>query len=114
MREKKKGEGDNLVIIATKSEMTDVRNNPNQIFVVLVYKDTLLSANDLTYIPSVVAHVLQEYNDVFLRKHQLDYLHCKKLSIKLISCMELHFLTIPHTEPTLKKPKKFKGKYKHF
>jgi hypothetical protein len=65
MREKKKGEGDNLVTIAAKSEMRDVRNNPNQIFIVLVYKDTLLSANDLTSIPSVVAHVLQEYSDVF-------------------------------------------------
>jgi hypothetical protein len=68
MREKKKGEGDNLVMIATKSEMRDVRNNPNQIFVVLVYKDTLLLANDLTSIPSVVAHVLQEYSDVFLEE----------------------------------------------
>jgi hypothetical protein len=68
MRERKKGRGDNLVMIATKSEMRDVRNNPNQNFVVLVYKDTLLSANDLTYIPSVVTHVLQEYIDVFLEE----------------------------------------------
>jgi hypothetical protein len=52
-------------MIATKSEMRDVRNNPNQIFIVLVYKGTLLSANDLTSIPSVVTHVLQEYSDVF-------------------------------------------------
>jgi hypothetical protein len=66
--EREKGEGDNLVKIATKSEMRDVRNNPNQIFIVLVYKDTLLSANDLTSIPSVVAHVLQEYSDVFLEE----------------------------------------------
>jgi hypothetical protein len=65
MREKKKDRGDNLVMIATKSKMRDVSNNPNQNFVVLVYKDTLLSANDLTYIPSVVTHVLQEYIDVF-------------------------------------------------
>jgi hypothetical protein len=35
MREKKKGEGDNLVMIATKSKRRDVRNNPNQIFIVL-------------------------------------------------------------------------------
>ena len=49
-------------------------------------KDTLLSANDLTSIPSVVARVLQEYEDVFpeetpaglppLRgiKHQIDFI----------------------------------------
>jgi hypothetical protein len=30
-----------------------------------VYKDTLLSTNDLTSVPSVITHVLQEYNDVF-------------------------------------------------
>ena len=29
-------------------------------------KDTLLEANNLTSIPSVVARVLQEYEDVFL------------------------------------------------
>jgi hypothetical protein len=45
-------------MVATKFEIRDVRNNPNQNFVVLVYKDTLLPANDLTSIPSVVAHVL--------------------------------------------------------
>ena len=31
----------------------------------LVNKDSLLSANDLTSIPSAIAHVLQDYNDVF-------------------------------------------------
>jgi hypothetical protein len=68
MREKKKGEGDNLVMIATKSEMRDVRNNPNQNLIVLVYKDTLLSANDFTSIPSVVTDILQEYSDIFLEE----------------------------------------------
>jgi hypothetical protein len=65
MREKKKGEGENLIMIATKSEMRDVRHNPTQVLIVLVYKDTLLLANNLISIPSVIAHVLQDYNDVF-------------------------------------------------
>jgi hypothetical protein len=56
--EKKKGEGENLIMIATKSELRDVRNNPNQVFVIIVYKDTLLLANDLTSVPSAIAHVL--------------------------------------------------------
>jgi hypothetical protein len=99
-------------MIATKSEMRDVRNNPTLVLIVLVYKDTLLLANNLTSIPSVNAHVLQDYNDVFAEENQLDFLHCEELSIKLISCLELHFLTILHTEPSLKKPKKFKGMYK--
>jgi hypothetical protein len=57
--------GENLIMIATKSEMRDVRNNPNQIFVIIMYKDTMLSTNDLTLVPLTVAHVLQKYNVVF-------------------------------------------------
>ena len=48
----------------------------------------------------------------FQRKHQLDFLLCEALSIKLISSLELHFLTMLHTAPTLKRLRKFKGKYK--
>jgi hypothetical protein len=86
MRDNKKREGENLVMIATKSEMRDVRRNPDQVLIILVCKDTLLSANDLTSVPSVVARVLQEYEDVFpeetpaglppLRgiEHQIDFI----------------------------------------
>jgi hypothetical protein len=52
-------------MIATKSEMRDVRKNPDQVLITLVCKDTFLSANDLTFVPSVVARVLQEYEDIF-------------------------------------------------
>jgi hypothetical protein len=62
---KNKRAGENLVMVATKSEMRDVRNNPTQVLIVLVYKDTLLLANNLTSIPSVIARVSQDYNDVF-------------------------------------------------
>ena len=65
LREKNKREGENLVMLATKSELRDVRLNPNQVVVVLVYKDALLSANDLTCLPSAVCDVLQEFEDVF-------------------------------------------------
>jgi hypothetical protein len=51
-----------------KVEMRYVRNNRTQVLIVLVYKDTLLMANNLTSILSVIAHVLQDYNDVFLEK----------------------------------------------
>jgi hypothetical protein len=53
------------VMIDTKSKMRDVRRNLDQVLIILVCKDTLLSANDLTSVPSVVARVLQEYKDVF-------------------------------------------------
>ena len=41
-RNKKKIERNNLIMLATKSEMRDVRNNPSQVLVVLVYKDTFI------------------------------------------------------------------------
>jgi hypothetical protein len=63
--DKNKRAGENLVMITTKSEMRDVRNNPTEVLIVLVYKDTLVPANNLTSIYSVIAHVLQDYNDVF-------------------------------------------------
>ena len=68
LREKKKGEGENVVMLATKSEMREVRNNPEQVLFVLVYKDILISANDMTSLPSVVSHLLQDYGDVFLEE----------------------------------------------
>ena len=58
LREKKKGEGEHLVMLATKSEMREVRNKPKQVLFVLVYKDILISANDMTSLPSVVSHLL--------------------------------------------------------
>jgi len=68
LREKKKGEGEHLVMLATKSEIREVRNNPKQVLFVLVYKDILISANDMTSLPSVVSHLLQDYGDVFLEE----------------------------------------------
>jgi hypothetical protein len=52
-------------MLATKSEMRDVRCNPSQVLIVLVYKDMLLSANDITSLPSVVQRLLQGYKVVF-------------------------------------------------
>jgi hypothetical protein len=57
---KNKRAGENLVIITAKSEISDVRNNPTQVLIVFVYKDTLLLANNFTSIPSVIDHVLQD------------------------------------------------------
>ena len=65
LSDKKKREGENLVMLATKSELRGVRQNPNQVIIVLMYKDALFSANDLTCLPSAISHVLQNYKDVF-------------------------------------------------
>jgi hypothetical protein len=84
LRDKKKGEGEHLVMLATKSETRDVRNSPDQVLFVLVCKDILISANDITSLPSVVSNLLEDYEDVFPKetpaglppfrgiKHQID------------------------------------------
>ena len=48
-------EKNKTVIIATKFEM---RDNPHMMQYVLLYKDAILSTNDMTSLPSVVSHVL--------------------------------------------------------
>ena len=113
-RNKKKMEGNNLIMLATKSEMRDVRNNPSQVLVVLVYKETLISANNITSLPSVISHLLQDYKDVIPEEIPAGLPHCEALNIKLISYLELHYPIVHHTAPILKKQRKFKGKYKHF
>jgi hypothetical protein len=43
LRDKKKEVGEHLVMVATKSELREVRNNPYQVLFVLVSKDVLIS-----------------------------------------------------------------------
>ena len=50
----------------------------------------------------------------FHKKHRLDYLQFEGLSIKSILFQGLHFLTVHHIEPILKKLRKYKGKCKNF
>ena len=64
-RDKRKEEGEHLVMLATKSELREVRNNPYQVLFVLVNKDVLISPNDITSLPSVVADLLQDFEYVF-------------------------------------------------
>jgi hypothetical protein len=52
-------------MLATKSELREVRNNLYQVLFVLVSKDVLISPNDITSLPSVVADLLQDLEDVF-------------------------------------------------
>ena len=64
-RDKRKEEGEHLVMLATKSELREVRNNPYQVLFVLVNKDVLISPNDITSLPSIVADLLQDFEYVF-------------------------------------------------
>ena len=55
-------------MLATKSELREVRNNPNQVLFVLMCKGILISPNDITSFPSVVSHLLQDYEDDFSKE----------------------------------------------
>ncbi|XP_073362328.1 uncharacterized protein [Aegilops tauschii subsp. strangulata] len=58
-------EKEELVMTARKRDMRELRE-PNTPFFVLLYKETLLAANDLpSTLPSVVPDLLQEYEGVF-------------------------------------------------
>ena len=65
MSGKREHERRKVVMIATKSEMREMRENPNMTHFVLLYKDAIHTANDMTSLPSVASNVLQEFNDVF-------------------------------------------------
>ena len=114
LREKKKGEGEHLVMLATKSEIREVRNNPKQVLFVLVYKDILISANDMTSLPSVVSHLLQDYGDVFLEETLAGLPPIRGIEHQLISFQGLHYLIDHHIEPTQKKQRRYRGKCKNF
>ena len=65
MSGKREHERKRVVMIATKSEMREMRENPNMTHFVLLCKDAILTTNDMTSLPSVASNVLQEFNDVF-------------------------------------------------
>jgi hypothetical protein len=65
MSGKRENERKSMVVVATKSEMREMRENPNITHFVLLYKDAILTANDMTSLPSAVSNVLQAFDDVF-------------------------------------------------
>jgi hypothetical protein len=85
LREKMKGEGEHLVLLTTKSELREVRNNPDQVFFVLVCKDILISPNDILLFLVLCLIFCRTMKMFFQKKHRLDYLLFEELSIKLIS-----------------------------
>jgi hypothetical protein len=84
-REKNKRDDKNLIMLAKKSEIRDVRCNPDQVLIVPVYEVMLLSANDITSLPSVVSCLLQGCKDVFPDETPAGLRHCMALNIKSIS-----------------------------
>ena len=66
LRGKKKSEGENsLVMLATKSDLREISEDPTSVPFVLMCKGALLSPNTITPLPRGVSNVLQEFSDVF-------------------------------------------------
>jgi hypothetical protein len=89
-------------------------SEPHAMFFVLLYKDSLLSTNDLpSTLPSIVFDALQEYEDVFPDEvppglppkrgieHQIDLVFGASSQIAL------------PTTPTQKKQRRFNNKWKN-
>ena len=63
---KKKSEGEKkLVMLATKSDLQEFREDPTLVPLVLMCKGEILVSNDMTPISLGVANVLQDFEDVF-------------------------------------------------
>jgi hypothetical protein len=74
-----------LVMMTRKGDLKEL-SEPNAMFFVLLYKDTLLSTNNLPYtLQSIVFDALQEYEDVFptVEWHVLRCESCHKAKFHL-------------------------------
>jgi hypothetical protein len=61
-----------LVMMTRKGDLKEL-SEPNAIFFVLLYKDTLFSTNNIpSTLPSIVFDALQEYEDMFLDEVPLE------------------------------------------
>jgi hypothetical protein len=91
----------------SKSDLREVRNTTTPFFV-LLHKEALLSTNDLpSSLSSVVLDLLQDFEDVFPMRYQLDFLHSMELSIKLIWYQTLLFQIVQTAAPIPKRQRKF-------
>jgi hypothetical protein len=102
-----------LVMMTRKGDLKEL-SETNAMFFVLLYKDALLSTNNLpSTLPSIVFDALQEYEDVFPDEvppglppkrgieHQIDLVCGTSLQIVL------------PTAPTQKKQRRFNNKWKN-
>ena len=65
----KKGEGKELVMLATKVDLREVRRDSTIYHLILVCKDLILSTNDSPPLPSALSSLLQEFEDIFPEEH---------------------------------------------
>jgi hypothetical protein len=103
-----------LVMLATKSDLTEFHEDPTAVPLVLMYKGNILVSNDMTP-PSIgVSNVLQEFSDVFPDEVPagLPPLRGIKHQIELIPGASLPDRATYRTNP--KETKEVQKKYKRF
>ena len=54
-----------LIVLATKEDLREFRDDPTAMPLVLMYKGEVLVSNDMTPITFGVSNVLQEFDDIF-------------------------------------------------
>ena len=103
-----------LVMMTKKGDMKELRE-PNAKFFVFLYKETLLSTNDLpSTLPSTILISCRAMKMCFPMKYHLGCHPKEALSIKSILFQVLHSPTDHHTAQTRRKPKKFSTKFKTY
>jgi len=114
LREKNKGEGEHLIMLAIKFKMREVRNNPDQVLFVLVYTDILVSANDITSFPSVVSHLLEDYEDVFPKETPAGLPPICGIEDQIVLIPGAALPNRPPYRTNLEEQRRYKGKCKNF
>ena len=90
-------------MLAKKGDIKQASATTGIVFMVWAKQLQQVEGLDL---PIQIKELLEEFKDMFL---VVPYLFVE-LSIKLIWCQELHFLTDQHTDVIQRKQKRFKGR----
>jgi len=75
----------------------------------MIWAKQLLQVEGLD-LPIQIKELLEEFKDVFPDELPKGFHLFAELSIKLIWCREIHFLTDQHTDVIQRKQKRFKGR----
>jgi hypothetical protein len=102
------------VIIATKSEMREMRDNPHMMHYELLYKDAIPSTNDMTSLHSVISHVLQAYNDVFPEEIPAGLPPLRGIEHQIDLILGASLPNRPPYRTIHRKPRKFSDKCKNY
>jgi hypothetical protein len=102
-----------LVMMTRKGDLKEL-SEPNAMLFVLLYKDILLSTNNLpSTLPSIVFDALQEYEDVFPNEVPQGLPPKRGIEHQIYLVSALPSQIVLPTTPTQKKQRRFSNKWKN-